>query len=461
MKTLVAVPASLAHSGMNMRTKSLFTVLSCLVLFGCSQGEQPQPQAKAETSSSEQTASTAQPAETAQPQINADEVMQQVQKYFKEGNYRAAFPLLDQLHAAKQCPAEGYAIRAQILDHSGLLSQAVTSMTVALSQQPQNAEWHNMLGLLFVKGQNLPMAQQAFTKAVELQPKFSKAYNNRGLMFIAMKEYAQAINDFDQAIQHESGYVDAHNNRGYAYLEQSNYEKAVENFTAAITNDPVYVKGYNNRGFALMKMGDAEKAVADFTKAIELSPEVVKHYMHRRDAWLAMGNQAEADKDQAEAQWMQKLLLISRKVQREPQNPALLVERAEHYAAFGRYDQAFLELSAAEKLDETFAKIYHCRGNIHYTKKEYQAAIDNCTKALEYDQDFAARSLRGDAYLAAGKFDKAIEDYAAAQRFDGTVASAYMQRSEQRKKQGDNDGAEQDRQTALQLDPSLKETETK
>ena len=471
-----------------MRTLSLFSVLACLATLGCSGGETPQAQTAAktegETPASSAAATTPAAPEAATEKIDVAATMQRVKQLFQEGNYREAFPLLDQLHLAKACPPEGYAIRAQILDHSGLLAQAIASLNLALTAQPTNADWQNMLGLLFVKGQNYPLAKQAFTKAVEIKPEFSKAYNNRGLMFIAMKEYGQAVNDFNSAIQIDPTYLDALNNRGYAYLEQGNYSKAVENFTKAVELDPKYIKGYNNRGFARLKVGDAEEAVADFTKAIELSPLAPKHYLHRRDAWLALGKQQEADKDQLQAQWVQQLQLATRKIQREPQVANHFVERAEHFALGGKFDDALTDLKQAEKLanadlaalkptgdkqadeqktdkfEKQLAKIYNVRATIYYGQKEYQAAIDSCSKALEFDQDFDARSLRGDAYLAVGKLDQAIDDYTAAQRFDAAVASAYWQRAESRKQSGDTAGADSDRKTALQLKPELDQTAT-
>lgn len=437
------------------------TILSCLLLLmGCSQGDPSKSEAGSATGSTTTGSSTETVSadQSAPSPVNVEQTMAQIRAFYDAGNYRAAFPLLDQLHAAKACPAEGYAIRATILDHSGLVSQAIASLTLALTQQPKNAEWHNMLGLLFVKGQNFPMAYQAFTKAIELQPEFSKAYNNRGLMYIAQKEFGQAINDFNLAIQYDPKYIDAHNNRGYAYLEQGNYAKAVENFSEAVKHDPNYVKGYNNRGFALMKIGDAEQSLADFTKAIELAPQVAKHYLHRRDAWLALGNQAEADKDQAQARWVQELALINQKLLRDSKNPAILVERAEHYASMEKFDEAFTDLSRAEQLDASLSRLYRVRANIYHAQKNYQAVIESCTKAIEFNQEFESLSLRGDAYLAMGKLDQAIEDYTTAQRFDGAVAMAYWQRAESRKEQGDQAGAEQDRQTALKLDPQIEST---
>jgi len=445
-----------------MRNSIICFLVTCLVLPGCSKAEKPAAETAAKQDAEKDVASSTSASETASSpkasDIDAEALMSEVQKHFDSGNYRTAFPLLDKLHAAGQCPPEGYAIRAQILDHSGLTSQAVSSLTLALTKQPKNSTWHNMLGLLFVKTQNLAMARQAFTKAIELDPEFAKAYNNRGLIAIGMKEYGQAINDFNLAIRYDKEYIDALNNRGYAYLEQGNYAKAIENFTDAIAVDENYVKSYNNRGFTHLKVGDAEAAVKDFSKAIELAPNVVKHYLHRRDAWLAMGDQEKATADQNQAQWTQQLLLITRRMQREPKNAELFVARAKHFVAGERVDEAFEDLSRAEKLDQDLAAVHTCRAEIYYGREEFAAAIDSCNKALEADHDFSALSLRGDAYMATGKLDEAIADYNAAQRFDGTVAMAYWKRSEERKEDGDKNGADEDRKIALQLDPQLEET---
>ncbi|MBL4883458.1 MAG: tetratricopeptide repeat protein [Planctomycetaceae bacterium] len=435
-----------------MRNSISIGLLTCFLLVGCSGNEAENTESDA---ASKDPAKKSQNDSKQEIKLDPQLVMKQVQALYKEGNYREAFPLLNKLHIAKVCPAEGYALRAQILDHSGLTGEAIASLMLALKQERDRSDWHNMLGLLLVKGKNISMAQQAFSKAVELDPKNAKAYNNRGLMYITMQEFGTAINDFNAAIQASPEYIDAYNNRGYAYLEQGSYTKAIKDFTHSISLNSEYVKGYNNRGFALMKMGNAEQAIEDFTAAIELSPNTVKHYLHRRDAWLVLEDQAEADKDMKLAQWVQGLLLITRKMSRDIENPALFIERAKHYTAAKKYDKALEDISQAIKRDVNFLAAYNARAQLHFDRKEYQPAIDQCTKALGISENFEARSRRGDAYLALGKIDDAIADFQTAERIDQEVANAFWKRSEIKSEQGDKAGAQSDRETALKLDPNI------
>ncbi len=440
-----------------MRYPFLTLILLFCAMEGCSQSEP----AAAQTTEPEQQAPAESPQVAEEKPQPKDEVvvdvagaMEKIEAYFKQGNYVAAFPLLDQLHRANVCPARGYVIRAQILDFSGLTSQAISSMTLAITREPENAEWHNMLGLLFVKAQNPQMAYQAFTKAISVDQKFSKAYNNRGLTLISQKQYEEAIVDFDKAIGQSKDYVDAYNNRGYAYLELGEFDKAIENFSRCVEIDAKYVKGYNNRGFALIKLGEPEQAIADFTQAIEHAPYDVKHYLHRRDAYQAVGKLQEANADQQMAQWVQSLMVVARQIQRDPKNPALFVERAELFAKQEKFEDAEKDLEHALTLDNSFAQAFVVRGEICYQRKQYEKAIEACTKALEFGQNFDAHSVCGDAHMALGQLDKAISNYQAAQRFDNAVALAYWKRAESRKGK-DKEGAEKDRATALQLDPEV------
>lgn len=426
----------------------LIPLLVLLGLSGCSKTETPQ-NAHAEQKAESETSST--PQENVI--VDAAEAMTKVKAYFDEGNYKAAFPLLDQLHKAKQCPPEGYAIRAQILDHSGLSSQAISSMSLAITRKPDVAEWHNMLGMLFVKTQNLTMALQSFSKAIELDANHAKAYNNRGLIYVSQRQFEQAVADFDAATAREKNYVDAYNNRGYAFLEQGDFQKAIENFSRCVEIDPNYIKGYNNRGFALMKVGEAERAIADFTFAIEKAPYEVKHYLHRRDAYQALGKLDLANQDQQNAQWVQNILVLTRKLQRDQKNPSLFVERAELFVKNKKYEDAKRDLAEAIKLDNTFAPALVVEATVAMAQDNPDQAIELCTKALEFGENFDANSIRGDAYMALGKLDQAINDYQAAQRFDNTVAMAYWKRAEAN--QSDPAAAEQDRKTALQLDPDI------
>ena len=69
------------------------------------------------------------------------------------------------------------------------------------------------------------------------------------------------------------------------------------------------------------------------------------------------------------------------------------------------------------------------RGIIYYCSGKYQKAIDNYTKAIELDPEFAfAYFNRGIAYTKSGEYQKAIDDYTKAIELNPEDANVYYTR---------------------------------
>ena len=72
---------------------------------------------------------------------------------------------------------------------------------------------------------------------------------------------------------------------------------------------------------------------------------------------------------------------------------------------------------------------YFDKGYDYDKEGEYQLAIDNYTKAIRIDPDYAIAYLfRGNAYHALGNYEDAISDYTMSIRIDPNYADAYYKR---------------------------------
>jgi tetratricopeptide (TPR) repeat protein len=99
---------------------------------------------------------------------------------------------------------------------------------------------------------------------------------------------------------------------------------------------------------------------------------------------------------------------------------------------------------------------YGRRGNAYYDRRDYDSAIADYTKAIEFNaRDAAAYNNRGLAYRATGESDKAIADYTKAIEINPTDAIAYNHRGTAYRAKGEYDRAIADHTSAIDIDPEL------
>ena len=95
----------------------------------------------------------------------------------------------------------------------------------------------------------------------------------------------------------------------------------------------------------------------------------------------------------------------------EPEDAAGFNDRGNRYSRNGVYQQAIDDYSKAIELDENFAEAYFNRGVSHYEQGLYQQAIDDLTLAIDLtptdDNYYGRRSL---AYLFADQLELAEAD---------------------------------------------------
>ncbi len=116
--------------------------------------------------------------------------------------------------------------------------------------------------------------------------------------------------------------------------------------------------------------------------------------------------------------------------------------RGNVYYSKGDYDRAIADYTKAVELDPKDAVTHNNRGVAYYVKRDYDHAIADYTKAVELDPKFAvAYSNRGGAYYDKGDYDHAIADHNKAIALNPKYGAAYLRRGTAYYKKGDYDRA--------------------
>src|SRR5918995_2239387 len=164
-----------------------------------------------------------------------------------------------------------------------------------------------------------------------------------------------------------------------------------------------------DRGHAALAANDPREALECFTRAVTLRPDVAAGYRARARAFVALDRRGEALAD------------LDRAVRLKPDDPAAYAERAE----------------------------------LLFRQKSHDAAAADCDTVLSLDSGWAAvHGLRAQCYAAAGRTEKALEDFAAAIAGDPENAANYLLARANLHLDGERYAeADADSTAVLQLDP--------
>jgi len=292
---------------------------------------------------------------------------------------------------------------------------AIADLRKALAPIADQAQAHNILGLMLGRtGVGTAEVAAEFREAIRLRPNFAEANNNLGLVLAQSDDDERAVAAFREAIHIRPDFADAHANLGGTLIPTDN-EEAIHELEKAISLDPALVRAQFNLATAYgasPKYGPA-KEIELLRKVLTMSPSFPRAHLALGKALLQDGKATEAIVELQEATRL------------DPQSGEA------HY-------QLGLALSRADRKDEAAVELKKGR--------ELSSADDrNQNVNLDFAEGRAALD-KGDLDQAAAKFRHAIKlqpEAPNAYRFLGLVLE----------KQGDNSGASQAYQKAIDLNP--------
>jgi tetratricopeptide (TPR) repeat protein len=115
---------------------------------------------------------------------------------------------------------------------------------------------------------------------------------DEGFELTKIYNWEGAIQKYEAAIEREPEYARAHANLGFALNKLGRYEAAIAALTTGveITKDPMVLhRMLDSLGFAKSNLKQFEGAIEDYTNAIELNPENPRVLVHRAEARAQLG----------------------------------------------------------------------------------------------------------------------------------------------------------------------------
>jgi tetratricopeptide (TPR) repeat protein len=296
---------------------------------------------------------------------------------------------------------------------------AIEHYSKAVELAPTDANLRFNLAESLQKSSRLDDAIGAYRRALELDSQLTAARVNLGKalaekgFFGEAKEILVAVNKdtLDDA--------EAHYNLGVILMREGNATSAVKEFERTLAIAPKHAQALNNLGVAWDAMADTKKALDYFKKACAADPTYTEAFFNQGMSFMKLNKPAEATK------------AFEAALKLEPSSTAPYVQLGTLYLKQGKKDRAVeafkkaIELADAQEKANSGFKALIKRDVMKRTTDAYRGLalaylqtgkVDDAVNTLKLateklPNDASARMALGEAYLAQSNFDGAVEQF--------------------------------------------------
>ncbi|KAI8377693.1 uncharacterized protein BYT42DRAFT_571242 [Radiomyces spectabilis] len=331
------------------------------------------------------------------PSLSAEDIKNQGNQQFKQGNYDEAVKLYTEAIAASPKTSTYYANRAAALTMMAKYKDAVSDCRMATELDPNNVKAYLRAGKCHLSLGNLEESGRQYEMVLERDSQNAQAkneYNNllhvknyiaQVQMYMANGQWGLACNSLDRAI----AIINVENIptkwkiwQAECALEQKKYSEASRIVNNIVRQDTQNPDALYLRARVFYGQGDNAKTVAHCMEALRCDPDFVK-----ARTLLKKARAIEA--------------------QKETGNTAF---------KSGQLQEAYDAYTAALDIDETNdvmnAKLYSNRAAVLQKLKKFDEALTDCNKALDLDPDFTkVYSRRAACYMETEQYEEAVRDY--------------------------------------------------
>ncbi|HEY9684016.1 MAG TPA: tetratricopeptide repeat protein [Oculatellaceae cyanobacterium] len=163
---------------------------------------------------------------------------------------------------------------AAVKNHlTGKLAEAISDYKNALAANPEMAEAHSNLGMIYNQQHNYDGALSEFRKALAINPRDAITYNGIGAALRAENDLPGAIKNWQTAVDIDPKLATAHYNLGTAYEKQKDYDKALNAYGDAVRNDVRLGEAFYRMGWILQQKHQFQDAEANYNQALKINPK--------------------------------------------------------------------------------------------------------------------------------------------------------------------------------------------
>jgi tetratricopeptide (TPR) repeat protein len=172
----------------------------------------------------------------------------------------------------------------------GMVDEAIAHCKKAIELDPNYADPHSFLGLVYSSSGLADGGIVEFRKAIELDPGWVDTYCVLGIAYMGKGMFDEAIAQFKRAVNINHNWAEAHNGLGAAYSEKGMIDEGIAEFRKALKINPHLVDAQGNLGESFLKKGMLNESIAELHKALKIDPNYAPAHANLARAYFQNGN---------------------------------------------------------------------------------------------------------------------------------------------------------------------------
>lgn len=282
--------------------------------------------------------------------------------------------------------------------YAGEYEKAIALLSAAIEANPNLAPPYRYRAVGYGGIEDCISALADEEKALSIDPNYAAAYGARGSTYSCLGDDEKALQDYQKALSLDPSLSFVHYNLGVHYYGHGDYEKSLDEYNLSAEIDPTRVRAWLGKAEALTKLGRFDECIFNATKTMEIAPELWDAYNSRAYCEQFIGDMALSIADY-------KIFLEHNQENRDAWNNLGLAQ-----VTVGLNSEAVISLNNALELDPSYYLSNINRGLAYTALSEYDKALDDFNRALEFGEIPAAYSGRGTVYYYLKRYDEAISD---------------------------------------------------
>jgi tetratricopeptide (TPR) repeat protein len=169
--------------------------------------------------------------------------------------------------------AQAHILLAADLTKAGHPSEAVTNYEAALKFDPDAAVAHNNLARLLQSEGKTKEAMKHYAAALRLDPNLAEAHNNYGVLLIQSGDRAAGLHELRNGLTLNSTNARTELNLAMALNEAGEWQEAVEHFSKTVRSETQDPNAHYQFGLALYHIGRNREAMSQYAAALLQKPD--------------------------------------------------------------------------------------------------------------------------------------------------------------------------------------------